>query len=133
MNSWISGFRTVENKRKGPWVWGNLDPETHLKENNELGRFKTYRVQVFTNVLNRAGYVLSPLVGVIRLIAAICYAISACCHPVGNDEGRAAVQNEAYKFAGRMATRALIEIVGLGLLVGLLGDLMFTWQEFRNY
>lgn len=133
MNSWISGFPTVGVNRKSPWVWGNLDPTTHLSNNKEIGRFKTYRVQVFTNVLNRVGYVLSPLVGVIRLITAICYAISARCHPVNGDEDQAAVQNEAYKFAGRMATRALIEIAGLGLLVGLAGDLIFGWRDFKSY
>lgn len=125
--SWIDGFCGTANTRPAyrPAVWGNRD-SNYYERLDQVGHFKTARVQFFTNALNYLGYLFSPLIGIIRLIAALGYALSAAFYETGDDQHKMHAQHQAYKFAGHMAFRGLIELSYFGFVVGILGDCAYS-------
>lgn len=111
--SWLDGLQKFGNTIS---AYGyNSDVEFQ-------GNKSTKRVRTFTHVLNVLGYVLGPIIGIIRLIAAAVIACQASNYKTFFGDGGYSfdhidAQKHAQDFAKQMAFRGLIELTWIGGLL----------------
>lgn len=109
----------------------------------------TANVRRFTYVLNVLSYVLGPVIGIIRLIAALIFYIQADNYSRVMDTERVSItlinqhvisnpseikQNEARRFSRRMARRGLLELFGCTLFpIGPVLDIAFSCKDNADF
>lgn len=86
-------------------------------ENHDFQNPSTNGVKRFTYILNALGYILGPLVGVIRLLAAAVITCQATYYEQDQDGDSVAICVRAKAFVKEMALRGLIELTWIGGLI----------------
>lgn len=109
--SWLDGLQK-----------NSIDVYGYERDVDFNGNQSTKNVRTFTHVLNGLGYVLGPIIGIIRLIAAAVVAFQASKYKTvfdktGHSYDHWLAQQHAQEFAKKMAIRGLIELTWIGGLV----------------